>query len=434
MSQWVRWLDYLTLNDAEHRASSENTAIAKAFFIICVANFFSKFADLIASPKITMVWLMQAVGAPAFLISLMVPIRESGSMLPQLLLTRFVEKQKLKAKLYQIGTVLQASCLFAMAGIGMSVTGEIAGWLIIVLLGIFSLGRCLCSLVSKVVLGKVIPQTLRGQVTGWSSTIAGFISCAIAAWLIVTSSSQSLQASAILLIIASGSLLLASVVYGFVNESVDKQTDRATDNSINYIDKLSLLKTDHAFARFVLVRALMMSSALVAPYYILLSHQSDSVMGALGSLLLASGLAQLCSSAIWGRFSDQSSRTALMLAGILVASTGAVTVTLYLISPETIQRIWVVPSLYFLLEISHQGVRIARKTYVVDLADEATRVDYVAVSNSLIGILLLVSGVVLGAVSLVLPPIWLIAGLSAVCLLGVLLSRGMLEIQPLKTS
>ena len=36
----------------------------------------SKLADLISSPKITLSWLMQGIGAPAFIISLIVPIRE----------------------------------------------------------------------------------------------------------------------------------------------------------------------------------------------------------------------------------------------------------------------------------------------------------------------------------------------------------------------
>ena len=44
----------------------------------------TKLGDAIASPKTTLAWLISMVGAPAFVLGLLVPIRESGSMIPQL--------------------------------------------------------------------------------------------------------------------------------------------------------------------------------------------------------------------------------------------------------------------------------------------------------------------------------------------------------------
>ena len=43
----------------------------------------------------------------------------------------------------------------------------------------------------------------------------------------------------------------------------------------------------------------------------------------------------------------------------------------------------------FLLMVSHQGVRLGRSTHIVDMADEARRADFTALSNSAIGVLLL---------------------------------------------
>ena len=48
--------------------------------------------------------------------------------------------------------------------------------------------------------------------------------------------------------------------------------------------------------------------------------------------------------------------------------------------------------LFLLLSVTHQGVRLGRKTYVVDLASGNRRTDYVAVSNSVIGLMLLLVG------------------------------------------
>ena len=53
----------------------------------------------------------------------------------------------------------------------------------------------------------------------------------------------------------------------------------------------------------------------------------------------------------------------------------------------------VVVGAFFLIGIAHAGVRIGRKTYLVDMATMETRATYVAVSNTAIGAVLLAGGV-----------------------------------------
>lgn len=408
-------------------SAEDKRVIARGFFLICCTNFFSKLADLLASPKITLTWLMQALGAPTFAISLIVPIRESGSMLPQLLMARPVAAYARKARLYQMGAVVQAVAIFGMVLTAMVFTDAVAGWLIVALVTLFSLGRCLCSLVSKAVLGKVIPKSLRGQTTGWSATVAGLTSCAVAAYLLTQNAAQSVSTAVVLLMIASACWLLASLAYGFIDEPADTDSD-AKDARQSMSERIAILRQDGDLRRFVLVRALFVSSALVAPYYILLSGEDSSNVRVLGALLLASGLAKLFSAVIWGRWSDRSSRTTMMISGSLVFSLGAVTTLVYLLSPGLLNTSWLIPLIYFGLEIAHQGVRVARKTYIVDLTSDQNRVEYVALSNSLIGALLLATGVLLGLLATFLDPIWLVATLSLLSLAGVALGTGLREV------
>lgn len=420
-------LEYLTEGLDENTTAENKQVIARGFFLICCTNFFSKLADLLASPKITLTWLMQALGAPAFAISLIVPVRESGSMLPQLLLAGPVSARARKAPLYQAGAAVQAIAIVGMLLTAMMLSGAMAGWLIVALVTLFSLGRCLCSLVSKAVLGKVIPKSLRGQTTGWSAAIAGLTSCAVAAYLLTQGSAKSISTIMTLLMIASACWLLASLAYGFIDEPAE--SDEHDDNAGQSIsERFNMLRKDRDLRRFLLVRALFVSSALIAPYYILLSGQDSSNVRMLGALLLASGLAKLSSSVVWGRWSDRSSRTTMMISGSLVFLLGAVTTVSYLSSPELLKTSWFIPLIYFGLEIAHQGVRVARKTYIVDLTSDHNRVEYVALSNSLIGALLLVTGVLLGLLATFLAPIWLIATLSLLSLAGVAFGKGLREV------
>ena len=71
----------------------------------------------------------------------------------------------------------------------------------------------------------------------------------------------------------------------------------------------------------------------------------------------------------------------------------------------------------FILAFGHQGVRLGRSTYLVDLADEDTRASYTAVSNTVIGVLLLVYGLVMGGLYQLAGP-WVMIGLAASALLG----------------
>ncbi|MGC9327473.1 MAG: MFS transporter, partial [Candidatus Hinthialibacter sp.] len=88
------------------------------------------------------------------------------------------------------------------------------------------------------------------------------------------------------------------------------------------LKRLDILRTDRPFRRFVLVRALLLSSALAGPYYIMLADQSGAGGKLLGFFVLASGLASALSSAFWGRFSDRSSRSVLIAAASIASSLG----------------------------------------------------------------------------------------------------------------
>ena len=84
---------------------------------------------------------------------------------------------------------------------------------------------------------------------------------------------------------------------------------------------------------------------------------------------------------------------------------------------------WFYPLAFFGLGLAHAGVRLGRKTYMVDMAEGNRRTDYVAVSNSVIGALLLVSGVIGGVAATVSVEATLVL-LGGAGLLGAWLSLG----------
>jgi hypothetical protein len=118
---------------------------------------------------------------------------------------------------------------------------------------------------------------------------------------------------------------------------------------------------------------------------------------------------------------------------MILAGAGAALVGILLVGvvhglPILADSAWLYPLFFFLLAIAHSGVRLGRKTYIVDLAGGNKRTDYVAVSNTVIGIVLLLTGSV-GALTTVLPTSGIILILAGMGLAGAFLSSRLPETQ-----
>lgn len=163
---------------------------------------------------------------------------------------------------------------------------------------------------------------------------------------------------------------------------------------------LSLLKKDRTFLHFNVARALLLSSALALPYIALLGQQqSGSDLGGLGLLVVVSGLAAMVASPVWGKLADQSSRRVMRNAAIGTVTCCLLGAGLAWLPGAWTQSVWPYALVYALLVIVHHGVRLGRKTYIVDMASQDDRALYVALSNTLTGLLMLVVGGVIGGLA-----------------------------------
>jgi predicted MFS family arabinose efflux permease len=160
---------------------------------------------------------------------------------------------------------------------------------------------------------------------------------------------------------------------------------------------LGLLRRDRDFLHFNVARALLLASALALPYVALLGQeQSGAELGGLGILIVVSGMAAMVASPLWGKRADASSRRVMRDGGLGTAA-GCLLGALFAWWPAAwSETIWPYALVYAVLVIVHAGVRLGRKTYVVDMAGADHRALYVALSNTLTGVLMLAVGAVVG--------------------------------------
>lgn len=430
-----------TLETEDQMTAESRSNLAPNGLRLVLANSLQSSGDQVVNASTVLPWLFAALGVPPALTGVLVPIRESGSMLPQAFLTPLVLRVRYRKWVFVTGAIVQAAAVAVMAATAALSEGMIAGLLIVAALAIFALGRCLCSISSKDVQGRTIPKGERGQLNGLATTAAGLVAITLGLairWF----GGNDLPAEELFWLLALGVVLWVgvAVVYIGIREPADEiapqpvgtADETQSGQTTNWFTQMiTLLRDDKPFRNFVTVRSLLLVSSLSPPFIVTLSvHSGASSLTGLGGFIIASGLAALIGGRLFGRFADRSSKK-LMSVGAGVASAIIIVTVILTALPAFTADSWLGNLMfviaYFAVTLMHTGVRIGRKTYIVDMARGDQRTVYVAVSNSVLGIVLLIVGGLSSLLALI-NIIWALLFLAVMGLIGVVAGSRLPEV------
>lgn len=363
-------------------------------FRIALSLITNKVADLLISPKTTLPALLSYSGAPMYLSALLVTIRESGALLPQILLAKMLDNVCNRHIAWRCGALLQLICTLLMLLAAFSLEGLAAGICIVAMLTLWSVSRALCSLTMKDIQGKHVKKGQRGGLIGIAGSVSSAISVVVALMSIFVHQNQSDMDTSKLLFIAgvSVSAQIVSLIALWPLKTIIKTGDSNQTSLFN-----NTLGSTLGIKRFIIMRGLLSHSALVAPLFTL--AYKGNMLSFVGFLILAQACAGLLSSAIWGKFADKSALLTMRVAASIALLSCMFLVFLVFFDSYLLNEKYVVVSLFFILSVGHGGVRIGRKVYSVDIADGQNRTEFVAVSNSAVGVFILVAGVIYTALS-----------------------------------
>ena len=379
-------------------------------------------------PKLVLSWLLGALGAPAYLIGMLVPLREAGALLPQLFISGWIRSLPQRKWVWAAGSFLQGLCVAGMAASALTLEGTQAGWAIVILLAIFATARSACSVSYKDVLGKTVSKSTRGTATGTASSLAAAFVLLFGLLLSFGLLEKSVATIGAVLFVAAGLWIASAALFASLAE--DSGATEGGGNPIEVVkSQFSLLAQDRQLLLFIATRGLLIATALAPPYMLSLAQRTESsALGQLGPFVVASGLAAVSSTYVWGRLSDRSSRKVLMLAAFVGAAVLALTALLGFAAPSLVATGYIAPFLLFVLMIAYQGVRLGRSTHIVDMADRDSRATYTALSNSIVGLLLLAGGL-FGLIAQVFGPATVIAAFAVMCLAAAATARKLEEVQ-----
>ena len=366
----------------------------QAFVRQLLAQTFTKIGDALTSSRLVLAWMLSSMGAPAILISMLVPVRESLSLLPQLLIAQRIREHGVRKWFWVAGSIAQAMALLAMIPALVYLPGATGSLLIVLLLALFSLARGVCSVAAKDVLGKTISKSRRGRLTGLAASISGLVTLSVAVliWFAPEGAADTDRGVELFVLLLAGAALLwlcASAIYAGIPE-VPGATEGGGNALTDAVKSLGLLYTDREFLHFVLARMLLVATAFAIPYLVItIQRAGEGAIVGLAGLLLAEGAAGLLSGSFWGRWSDRASHHVMAAAAALSALVLAAALCSHFLVPQLLGQMLVPALLIFAAAVAHQGARVGRKTYLIDLATAETRSSYTAVSNTVLGVFLL---------------------------------------------
>lgn len=351
-----------------------------AFLRLVVISTMTKLADILISAKTTLPWVLTSIGAPSWMISLLVPIRESGSLIPQWPLKHRIERYVKRQRVWRVGVLVQALAILGMVPAVAMLDAFYAGAGILILLVVLSLGRALCSLTMKDMEGVLIEKGRRGKLVGIASGISGLLSL-LSAGALILGKEQFEQVWLLFIMGFASVLFIATLPLSLaLNAEVESENDRGGDSF------LQTLKGDAALVHLIISRCLLLHSALIAPFFVSITTSQDDTFQ-LPYFIAASSLAAFLSSYLWGSWSDKSAVLTIRIASVICVIAGTAFYFCYQMG-----SLWLNVGLFFLLSVGYAGVRTARKTYLLDIASGDTRTQYVATANTVVGYVLLAFG------------------------------------------
>ena len=94
---------------------------------LILALAFNKLADLLASAKTTLPALLLSLSAPVWMVAWLVPIRESGALLPQAFIGVYLRKHEARHHVWRLGMALQICAITTTLLAALVLSGVAAG-------------------------------------------------------------------------------------------------------------------------------------------------------------------------------------------------------------------------------------------------------------------------------------------------------------------
>ncbi len=389
----------LSGDDSDERACAaipdESCTNLPRNYVLNVANgAATKLAEQLANPGLVLPWLLSSIGVPAALTAIVMPIKQAGSLLPQLAVAGWIRARARRKWVWVAAGALQAVALMLIALAAMRLPPLAAGAAIVVLFAAFSMASGMGSVAFQDVMGKTIPKGRRGRLLSNRALIGGAFALAAAAALQFGPIGQA-RFDLLIVLVCTAAVLWAVGALAFAAIQEQPGETQGGRSMLRELQSgLRIAREVRGYRRFLVARALLLGVEIAMPFYALhASELFDRSAEIVPLFILAVAGASVVSSPFWGALSDWSSRQVMVISGAIGVATGVAALAIGFL-PADAPRLWLYAVVFAGLGIAESGLRLGRKTYLSDGAPDDERPLFVAFANTSVGLLALASALI----------------------------------------
>jgi hypothetical protein len=377
------------------KPTSQDSANSKFFLI---AGGLTGMASRLASPEVVMPWIYSLIGGPLYLVGFLIPSLRIGTAISQAAIVPTLRKIKLKKWIVVYSCITLASMLTILCIATIKLSASAAT--IIFFACLLVTGACIGSvqLASQDLMAKTIPHQKIGPLVASQASIGGALTLAITSILLFSNNASDTDIRHIaIVIIAAVVWLMAGLSYTLIKEipALDEKS-RSAWNEIKL--GIELCRNTSWFLKFFRTSALFLSVGLAMPFYAI--HAASKHIEApqnISLFVIATGLAAMASTPVWGKMLAKSPGQVFLVSGILAAIAGLIAMIEELLPSLPLAVVYAF--VFFFLELAVQGMFQASKTYLATKSSAEELPIFIGANNTLLGIFGLVFSGFLGVLA-----------------------------------
>ncbi|MDW8325925.1 MAG: hypothetical protein RMK99_05100 [Anaerolineales bacterium] len=360
-------------------------------------------AETLTDPTLVLVAFVSRLTQSPSLIGLVAPLRDAGWFLPQLWLSGYVQSVPYKLVLYRRAAIVRLLAWGGLAAAPFILNSSLHLLLAFYLtFSVYALASGFAGLTFVEVVGKTIPPPRRLVFFAWRLFLGGVAAlggAAVVRWLLDERGPLPFPYNFGVLFAAGWAFAAVGLVaFGLIREPPDVHLRPRAAFIQQLLRALHILRTDHLYRHFLLMRASLLLAGAAVPFFaVFVETRLGGALNMVGVYLATYIAASLVANIAFGRFAERlGNRGVVLLAALagllmLLLVGGLVLVAaIWGVSGEGASRVLALA--FALLGIRDSGLGISSQPLLLALAPADDRSLYLGFTHTLLGLVLLSTG------------------------------------------
>lgn len=368
-------------------------------------------AETLIDPTLVLVAFVSTLTQSPLLIGLVTPLRDGAWYLPQVWVSGFLQNRAHKLPWYRLTGAARMVAWLLMVWAMLFITDP--GWLLLaffVFFGSYALFSGFGGLSFMEVVSKTVPPQRRAEFFAWRLILGGGASIAaslLVRWLVDKNGPLPFPYN--FAVLAGLGCVLAYVgvlLFAEMREPAESQVRPVMGLGEQLRRAREVLRTDARYRRFIWLRVWLMMAGAAIPFFAVYTQtQLSAPLEMVGVYLAVYNITHFLANVGLGRFAYRLGNQRVMLLAALAGMAlttlmaGLVALTFAGEVTGTLAAWWLVP-VFALSGIRESGIGVSAQAMLMDIAPTDERSLYLGFTNSLLGVVLLstgLSGVVVAA-------------------------------------